>query len=205
MKILEADDDAVCRHVLELVLSDFGYTVTGCADGDDAWRELQKPDAPPIAILDWLMPGLNGDEICRRVRARQHGPPAYLIILTIKDARKDIVAGLRSGADDYVPKPFDYEELRARVQVGERIVRWQQTLTTRVAELQDALSQVNQLRRIIPICTFCKKVRDDQNFWEQVENYLARHLPTQFSQGICPDCHEVRLQLEQEAIQSPFI
>ena len=200
MKILVADDDAVCRHVLELVLRDFGYDVVLCADGDEAWRALQQPAAPPIAILDWLMPGLNGDEICRRVRARADAAPAYLIILTIKDARKDVIAGLQSGADDYVPKPFDYEELRVRVQVGERVVRLQQTLASRVGELQDALGQLKQLHQIIPICTFCKKVRDDQDFWDQVENYLAKHSPTRFSHAICPDCHEVRLQLEREAI-----
>lgn len=200
MKILVADDDAVCRHVLELVLRDFGYDTVPCADGDEAWRILEQPDAPPLAILDWLMPGLNGDEICRRVRARATTTPTYLIILTIKDSRKDLIAGLQSGADDYIPKPFDYEELRVRVQVGERVVKLQQALARQVIELQNALTRVSQLRQIIPICKFCKKVRDDQNFWDEVESYLARHSQAKFCEGVCPDCQEVRLQLERDAV-----
>src|SRR5205823_6098547 len=111
----------------------------------------------------------------------------------------DVVAGLESGADDYVTKPFDQQELQSRVRVGERMLALQGRLTDRVRELEEALSHVKQLKGLLPICCYCKKVRDDRDYWEQVDAYLARHAEMRFSHGICPDCwqREVETQLPQ--------
>ena len=190
MKVLIAEDDPVSRRVLEVTLAKWGHDVVITCDGADAWQELKSKDAPKLAILDWMMPGMDGLEVCRKVRETPGFQPTYIILLTAKDQKEDIVAGLQAGADDYVTKPFDREELRARVQVGVRIVELQMSLADRVRELRDALSQIKQLQGLLPICSYCKKIRDDQNYWRQVEDYVTEHSEAQFSHGICPDCYE---------------
>jgi DNA-binding response OmpR family regulator len=172
-------------------------------DGVEAWNVLQEEDAPLLAILDWMMPGLDGLEVCRKVRGRQSSTPPYLLILTAKGQRKDIVNGLQAGANDYVTKPFSREELQARVQVGIRVVELQQSLADRVRALEDALARVKLLHGLLPICSYCKKIRNDQNYWQQVEIYIAEHSEAQFSHSICPECYRVRVrpQLEQLRLQ----
>jgi DNA-binding response OmpR family regulator len=162
--------------------------VTG--DGNAAWEVLRTAESPRLAILDWMMPGLDGAEICRRARAAETTPPPYLILLTARGSQTDIVAGLNAGADDYVTKPFDREELRARVQAGTRIVELQQELAGRVHELEDAMSRVKLLQGLLPICSYCKRVRKDENYWQQVESYVSDHSEARFSHGICPPCYE---------------
>jgi sigma-B regulation protein RsbU (phosphoserine phosphatase) len=190
MQILIADDDGVTRTALEAMLRAWGCAVVVCQDGAEAWRALSAPGAPALAVLDWQMPGLDGLEVCRRVRQqREPDAPTYIILLTGNRRREDIVAGLNAGADDYIVKPFDPSELRARVQVGMRVVDLQRALAVRVGELEAALSKVHQLQGLLPICSYCKKIRDDQNYWTQVEAYVSRHADVQFSHGICPDCY----------------
>ena len=199
MKILIAEDDMVSRRLLEATLIKWGYEVVVTCDGTAAWEILQRTDAPPLAILDWMMPGMDGTEVCRRIRHTPTPTPPYLILLTAKGRREDIVTGLRSGADDYVMKPFDRDELRARVQVGIRIVELQHNLADRVNALEEALARVKQLQGLLPICSYCKKIRDDQNYWQQVESYISEHSEAQFSHSICPDCYEslVKPELDQ--------
>jgi phosphoserine phosphatase RsbU/P len=199
VKILIAEDDMVSRRLLETTLVKWGYEVVVTCDGSAAWEIFQRTDAPPLAILDWMMPGLDGTEVCRRIRHTATTTPPYLILLTAKGRREDIVTGLRSGADDYVMKPFDREELRARLQVGIRIVELQHSLADRVNALEEALARVKQLQGLLPICSYCKKIRDDQNYWQQVESYISEHSEAQFSHSICPDCYErlVKPELDQ--------
>ncbi len=130
MKILIADDDLTSRLVLTGVLQKSGHEVLATVDGVEAWEVLQGPEAPRIAILDWMMPGLAGVDVCRRIRALRSEQPPYLIILTSRGEKADIVAGLDAGADDYLAKPFDAGELRARVGVGLRMVELQASLHT---------------------------------------------------------------------------
>ena len=136
MRILIADDDVTSRLVLAGVLRKCGHEVLATTDGAEAWEALQRPDAPRLAVLDWMMPGLAGIEVCRRVRALASDQPPYLIILTARGEKADIVAGLEAGADDYLAKPFDPGELRARVEVGRRMVELQASL----AEARETLA-----------------------------------------------------------------
>jgi CheY-like chemotaxis protein len=159
-------------------------------DGVEAWAALQEKDAPQLAIVDWMMPGIDGVEICRRVRRMQNAAQTYIILLTAKDRKADIVEGLIAGANDYVTKPFDRAELQARVQVGVTVVGLQQKLSERVIELEEALRHVKLLQRILPICSYCKHVRDDQNYWQSVECYISEHSEAKFSHSICPNCYE---------------
>jgi DNA-binding response OmpR family regulator len=115
MRILIAEDDSTSRAMLALVLKKVGHDVVAAADGTEAWRLLQEPDAPLVAILDWMMPGISGPDLVRLVRARGTGPRPYLILLTTKTEPADVALALTAGADDYVAKPFDPHELRARV------------------------------------------------------------------------------------------
>jgi diguanylate cyclase (GGDEF)-like protein len=128
MKVLVAEDSRVVRAILVQALTQWGYEVVIAEDGDQAWRLLDRPDAPAIAILDWIMPGLDGLEVCRRVRASNREPYTYIILLTGKDQQQDIVRGLAAGADDYLKKPFDDGELEARLKTGRRMVELQSQL-----------------------------------------------------------------------------
>ncbi len=189
MRILLAEDDLVSRRVLTATLTQWGYAVQATHDGREAWDALRNEGAPPLAILDWTIPEIDGLEVCRRVRQRAQGQPTYIIMLTVRSDSASIVTGLQAGADDYITKPFDRGELQARLQVGRRIVELQKGLADRVRELEAALSRVRQLQGLLPICAWCKKIRDDQNYWHQVESYLGLHSDVRFSHGICPECN----------------
>ena len=128
MKILIADDDVTSRLVLAGVLKKHGHEVVVTVDGAEAWAALQRPDAPKLVILDWEMPGLAGVDVCRRARTSESDQPPYIILLTSRDQKTDIVTGLEAGADDYLAKPFDPGELLARVGVGRRLVELQARL-----------------------------------------------------------------------------
>jgi DNA-binding response OmpR family regulator len=125
----------------------------------------------------------------------------YMILLTSRDHIKDVLAGFEAGADDYLVKPCDPEELRARVRVGRRVVELQSALASHVAELQEALTRVRQLQGLLPICSYCKAIRNDQNYWEQLETYVSDHSEANFSHGICPSCYQkiMKPQLEDLA------
>jgi phosphoserine phosphatase RsbU/P len=200
MKILVADDDSGTRRLLEVTLTKWGYEVVLAADGEEAWHMLQQPAPPPIAILDWLMPKLDGVEVCRKARTLLALQSMQIILLTSRTTKEDIVKGLEAGADDYVTKPFDLGELRARVQVGARIVRLQTDLADRLTKLQDALAHVKHLHGLLPICAYCKKIRDDKNYWHQVESYVSQNADVRFSHGVCPECLE---KVTKELIANP--
>lgn len=190
MKILIAEDDPISRRLLEAMLIKWGYEVVVTGDGAEAWAALQQDDAPPVAILDWMMPHLDGIAICRKLRERENSAYTYVLLLTAKGSKADIATGLEAGADDYVNKPFDQRELRARIKVGERLVALERALAGKITELETALSQVKELNGLLPICMYCKKIRDDNDYWHGIETYLHQHTGTDFSHGICPTCYE---------------
>jgi phosphoserine phosphatase RsbU/P len=201
VNILIAEDDPVSSYMLDTTLSKWGYKVIVAHDGELAWQVLQQKEAPQLVILDWMMPNLDGIELCKKLREDSARQSTYIILLTAKSDTKDVVIGLDMGADDYITKPFDREELRARVRVGARMVELQQTLADRISQLEDAIANVKQLQGILPICSHCKKVRDDQNYWQQVESYISTHTDAEFSHSICPDCFEKITKTQIESLK----
>jgi sigma-B regulation protein RsbU (phosphoserine phosphatase) len=202
MKVLIAEDEPDSRQLIQIMVSKWGYEAVATQDGAEAWEALQQRDAPQLALLDIMMPRMDGLEVCRRARERHTPVPTYIILLTAKTLPREIVTGLEAGADDYLTKPFDTSELRARIKVGERILELQSNLAMRVEELEEALTRVKQLQGLLPICSYCKKIRDDQNYWQQVESYISKHSEAQFSHGICPDCYTQFVTPDIERLKS---
>jgi DNA-binding response OmpR family regulator len=187
MKILVAEDAPEGRRMLEVMLGRWNYQVVTAANGEEA-LEILRSDDVRIALVDWMMPRLDGIEVCRRARQDPDLEGRYLILLTGRSEKSDIVAGLEAGADDYLVKPVDAPELRSRLRVGERVVALQSRLAERVRELQEALAHVQRLEGLIPICAYCKRVRNEEEYWERVEQYIQSRSTARFSHGICPEC-----------------
>jgi sigma-B regulation protein RsbU (phosphoserine phosphatase) len=187
MRILIADDDRISTTMLSGSLERWGFEVVAAQDGRAAWDHIIGDRAPALAIVDWMMPGLDGLELCRKVRQASFSTPIYLILLTSRTGRQDIVAGLEAGADDYLTKPFDPDELRARIRVGQRTLA--------------LIANIKRLTGLLPICSYCKRIRCDDNYWEQVENYISEHSDAQFSHGICPTCYvKVSAEFEETVV-----
>lgn len=174
MRILIADDDRMSTVMLVGTLEKWGFETVVAYDGLDAWHRITEAAPPQLAILDWMMPGIDGPELCRRVRAAPLATPIYLILLTARTGRGDVVEGLDAGADDYLTKPFDPDELRARIHVGRRTL--------------DMMAHIRQLAGLLPICSYCKRVRSDRDYWQSVESYLAERTDVNLSHGVCPEC-----------------
>jgi DNA-binding response OmpR family regulator len=141
MKILIADDDRAYRCMLEAILKKDGYEVIATANGQEAWQAMQGENPPSLAIIDWIMPEMNGLEFCRKVRESAALSSTYIILLSVKRQKEDLVTGLESGADEFIRKPFDRGELLARLRAAERIINLQSSLATAVKELKQELSQ----------------------------------------------------------------
>ncbi len=140
MKLLIAEDDFTSRRILEAILAKWGYEVISVADGSKALEVLESENAPKLAILDWMMPEIDGAEVCRRLRKIETSTPTYIILLTSFGSKKDIIKGLEAGADDYITKPFDNDELHARIKAGRRII-----------ELQVALAEKEKFKGVLEI------------------------------------------------------
>ena len=201
LRVLVADDESVSRTVVGAMLKKAGYEVSFASDGDQAWQHLSGPNPPPIALLDWEMPGLAGPEVVRRIRAQNEPAPIYIILLTSRDSSADIVTGLKAGANDYVTKPANEDELVARVNVGARVVELQLALAERVRSLEEALANVKALQTLLPMCAYCKAIRNDQNYWEKVETYFHEHSGVSFSHSYCPNCYERFVKPQLDALE----
>lgn len=202
LQVLVADDEPVSRTVVAAMLKKAGYAVILAADGEEAWKKLDCDDPPALALLDWEMPGLKGPEVIQRIRARGgETAPTYLILLTARDSYADIVQGLKAGANDYVTKPANEDELIARVNVGARVVQLQIDLADRVRSLEEALANVKALQTLLPMCAYCKSIRNDQNYWEKVETYFTQHSNVSFTHSYCPNCYERYVRPELEALE----
>jgi DNA-binding response OmpR family regulator len=175
VKILAAEDDAVARAVLRQALLRLGHEVIEAGDGEIAWGLLQ--DAPVrVVVSDWNMPRLDGLGLCRRIRAQAKADYVYFILLTSSDATEENQrAAADAGVDDFLTKPLDLTELWTRLRVAERILKY--------------TTQVRQLEELMPICSYCKKIRDDQNYWQQIEGYINERTGSEFSHSVCPDCY----------------
>jgi DNA-binding response OmpR family regulator len=196
LRILVAEDDPVSEQLLTAFLRKWGYEPEVCRTGPEAWEALRSSGAPRMAILDWMMPDLEGPQVVRLLREQESGgaEPTYVILLTALDSPADVIAGFEAGADDYVTKPFNKDELRARVRVGVRMLELRRHLAERVRELERALAQNRALRGLLPMCSYCKKIRDDRNYWTEVETYLAAVSQAELTHGVCPDCYDRHLR-----------
>jgi DNA-binding response OmpR family regulator len=186
MRVLLVDDDPVSRRILTAVLTGLGHEAVPANDGADAWARFQAEDLD-IVITDWMMPEVDGLELTRRIRARSKARYTYVLLLTALQGRARYLDGMDAGADDFVSKPVDREELQARLRVAERVLGLQR--------------EVRQLQGLLPICSYCKRIRDEADAWSQVEDYVSRRTDAQFSHGICPTCydHHLKPQLERAA------
>jgi sigma-B regulation protein RsbU (phosphoserine phosphatase) len=173
VKVLIADDESISRMILEKLLKKEGYEVTSCSGGKDALSKYEEGQFR-LVITDWLMPDLDGLEICRSIRSSKNKSYTYVILVTARTGKENILVGYDAGADDYLTKPVDIDELAARLRVANRILSLQNDLDT--------------LHQIIPICAWCKKIRDDAELWQSAEAYLSSHLSADLSHSICPSC-----------------
>ena len=199
-KILIADDEPVTRAAVKKVVTRRGWEVVVCDNGHDAAAQFDLENPPDVAVLDWMMPGLDGSELCQRLRKKK--VRAYLIMLTGRTRPEDLVQALASGADDYVRKPFDWSELIARIKVGVRVSLLQRQLDEKVCQLQASLANAKQLGGLLPICSYCKRIRDDRDYWNGLEHYISSHSDAKFTHGVCPSCMRDALG-EVEAARKP--
>jgi len=188
MRVLIAEDDRATARALAGLIESWGFEVVVADDGKQALALFEAEATPQLVLMDWMLPGADGPEVCRRIRALRGDSAIYIILLTSKSSRTDVVAGLEAGADEYLVKPFDAQELRARLNAGARIVDLQQRLKDQVHELGNALANVRKLTGLLPICAYCHSIRDDSNYWHRVEEYVGEHSDATFSHGICPKC-----------------
>jgi len=179
ISVLVADDDPVSRAQLSALVRAAGYQVSIAEHGREAWDLLQLARVP-VVISDWYMPEMDGPQLCRSIRGRRDQPYVYFILITSRGGKEQYLAGMEAGADDFITKPVDPDELRARLTVAERILGLRR-------ELQ-------QLEGLLPICAYCKRIRDDRNAWGSLEGFIEKRSEAQFSHGICPDCYKKHVQ-----------
>ena len=188
-KILVVDDVPLNIRMLSNVLSSHEFEIQAATSGREALEFLER-NRPDLILLDYVMPDLDGLAVCRAIKTRPQTADIPVIFLTVQTDMKTIVDAFKAGAVDYLTKPFNPEELLARVNTHVQLKRALDRERALREELQSALAQIYQLKGLIPICARCKKVRDDGGYWRQVEEYLSRRSEAVFSHGLCPDCME---------------
>ena len=173
-KVLIAEDDLVSAKVLSALLRRLGYQVAVARDGDEAWKLFQA-DPVRLIVSDWMMPGTDGLALCEKVRAHPSVPYTYFILLTAnRTTAENYKLATDAGVDDFLTKPIDREALQMRLHVAARILKF--------------TAEIRKLKELIPICVYCRKVRDEENYWQQVETYVQTETGSRFSHGACPDC-----------------
>ena len=181
MKILIAEDDPIATKVLRLTLQKLGHEVIAASNGAEAWEMFHR-EPVRVVISDWMMPELDGLELCRRVRDRPMTLYTYFIILTAAHtSADDYTLAMDSGVDDFLTKPLDRELLRTRLFVANRILRY--------------TKEIGVLQELIPICAYCSKVRDGEDYWQRVETYIRERTGSRFSHGVCPECYDEQVKL----------
>ena len=185
-RVLIVDDDPAMQIVLGGIVESAGWRAELAQNAAEARRALSTPDAAAVVLMDWMLPGMSGIELCRELRLTSEGRP-YIILVTSRSHPEDVATGLDAGADDYLVKPVNPKEVRARIGAGFRTIEMQEELARRVADLEAALKRVTQLERLLPVCMYCRRIRGDQN-WQSVEDYLWERADVKVSHGCCPDC-----------------
>lgn len=188
LRILAAEDEPVSSKRLELILEQLGHDVTVTRDGAEAWTAFQR-DGYSMVITDWMMPEVDGLELVRRIRGAQRGPGDYAWVIMLTGREGGMVESLEAGADDFIPKPFAPAELQARIDVGRRVLGIKAELADQVRALEAALTRVQRLEGLLPICSYCKNIRDKDSAWQPVEAFVAQRSEASFSHSICPSCY----------------
>ncbi|MFL5494135.1 MAG: PleD family two-component system response regulator [Gemmatimonadales bacterium] len=181
LKILIADDDTVARKFLLAGLNRMGHECVVAVDGKQAWEAYQESQ-PSVILADWLMPGLSGLELCRMIRADRRERYTYVILVTALSGKGCYLEGMDAGADDFVTKPFDLDEMGARLRVAQRIINLQ--------------TEIHQLHGLLPTCSYCRRIRDQQDTWSTLESYLAQRTELVLSHSICPECYHSKIAPE---------
>lgn len=187
VKILVVDDEPTNIDVMVKMLESEEYNLAIADSGEKALK-VAGHFRPDLILLDVMMPGMDGFETCRRLKESEAARDTPIIFVTARMKTDDVILGFQRGGQDYITKPFRRDEVMARIRTHVRLrmlIRNQETL---IAELKKALSQVKTLRGMLPICASCKKIRDDQGYWHQIETYIRDHSEADFSHGICMDC-----------------
>lgn len=188
MDILIAEDEHSSQRILKTTVKKWGFIPVTTGNGKEAWDILKSAGAPDIALLGWDIPGISGIEVCRNIKAMKKDMPTYVIMLTARDSKNDIVMGLEAGADDYMTKPYYSTELLARINVAIRLINIQMVLARKIQEREEALDKLKKLKGLISICSYCKSIRKKDNNWERIEVFIESKSDLRFSHGICPDC-----------------
>ena len=184
MKVLIAEDDEVSQLVLKIAMEKFDHEVILAGNGKEAW-EIFDRQPMRLIVSDWMMPELDGLDFCRKVRGRPQTDYTYFILLTARVGKENYREAMDAGVDDFLTKPLDHNDLFIRLRVGERILGF--------------ATQIRQLKSILPICMYCKKIRNDRDYWQQIETYIRAQTGTNFSHGVCPECYteHVKPQLDE--------
>ncbi len=191
MNILIADDDPITRKLVEHTLRRWNHTVYSAPDGVVALELYRQHESIEMIILDWVMPNMDGLEACSAIRDMNRTLSPFIIMLTSKSGRGFVVRALEAGADDYVTKPPDPGEMKARIAVGERILIRQTELHKKIDLLEQTVARIEQLEVRFPVCPECRTVRNDAEFWKCVENLIEDNQTLYDSLGQCPQCVEV--------------
>ena len=179
-RILVVEDDPVSSIILKAVLEKLGYETVITRDGNEAWDEFNK-EPVRLIVSDWMMPGMDGLALCEKVRARSQTLYTYFILLTAnRTSPENYALATAAGVDDFLTKPIDREAIRMRLAVAERILKY--------------TAEIRQLQEMIPICTYCHKVRDEHDYWDRVESYIQKETGSRFSHGACPECYEKEME-----------
>lgn len=187
-KILVVDDNTANIDVMLTFLEMEGYDISIATSGKMALH-VTKHDLPDLILLDVMMPDMDGFETCRELKKDPKTAAIPIIFVTAKKETTDIVQGFQSGGVDYISKPYRQEEVLSRVNTHLQLRHLMETQKQLINELNQALNEVKTLKGILPICSYCKKIRDDKGLWHQMEKYIATRSETEFSHGICEECY----------------
>lgn len=185
MKIQIVEDDPIAATLLSAALKALGHEARLADGGEAAWQQLQQ-EPVRVIVSDWMMPDLDGLGLCKRIRAAGGEYTYFILLSNVSATGENLDQAITAGVDDFLSKPAKVNELKARLHVAERILNY--------------ATQVRQLEEIIPICGYCRKLRDDQNYWSQVEEYIGKQTGSSFSHGVCPDCYDKVIVPQMKAL-----